>query len=81
MPGTPLSEDEIVETLAHSRGQPTVVVEGDSDCVILRWIESRLGHLSADLLQCNGRTTLLKVFMRRNEFQDIPVVFLADRDM
>ena len=72
--------DELVATLRRSQ-QPTVVVEGKDDMRIYRWVEARVGNTKADVLATGGRNTLLAVYRRRNEFANLPVAFVADRDL
>lgn len=74
-----LTEDEIVETLKRS-SLTTVLVEGKDDMIIYRWIEEEIGIQNANFLSCGGRDRLLKVFNRRNEFNHIKTVFVADKD-
>lgn len=75
-----LTEDEIVNTLQRST-LTTVLVEGPSDQIIYRWLEDRLDPLLANVLPCGGREMLFAVFRRREEFQNLNTVFVADRDM
>ena len=82
MPRPTWTVDEIVEILKRS-SLPTVIVEGIDDKKIYRWIEDRIKidiH-NADVLQCGGRNTLLKVYDRSSEFSHLKTAFLADRDM
>lgn len=74
-----LTEDEIVETLKRS-SLTTVLVEGKDDMLIYRWIEEEIGIQNANFLSCGGRDRLLKVFERRDEFNHIKTVFVADKD-
>lgn len=73
-----LTVNEIVALLAHS-SLTTILVEGKTDMSIYRWIEDDLGGV-ADILVCGCRDILFKVYNRRNEFQHIKTIFLADRD-
>ena len=72
--------DELVETLRRSR-LPTVVVEGENDMQIYRWVEARIGNRNADVLPVGGRENLLSVYERRTEYAHLPVAFVADRDL
>ena len=72
--------DELVATLQRSQ-LPTIVVEGIDDMYIYRWVESRLSNKTADVLPAGGRETLLAVYLRRSEFANLPVAFVADKDM
>lgn len=74
-----LTVDEIVNTLKRS-SLTTVLVEGKDDILIYRWIESEIGIFNANFFPCGGRGKLLEVFERRDEFQHIKTVFVADKD-
>lgn len=74
-----LTANEIVAYLKNS-SMPSIVVEGEDDQMVYRWILEELGMSSAFLQVCNGRDNLLKVFDRKNEFKHIPVLFIADKD-
>jgi len=72
--------EELVAALRRS-SLPTVLVEGQDDIRIYRWVEERLGSQTANVLPTGGRPNLLSVYERRNEFSGLPVAFVADRDM
>ena len=72
--------DELVATLRQSE-LPTVVVEGKDDMRIYRWLEARIGNTKAHVQATGGRNTLLAVYRRRHEFSNLPVAFVADKDM
>lgn len=74
-----LTVEEIVETLKRS-SLTTVLVEGKDDVIIYRWLEDEIGITDASFLPCGGRDKLLQIYERRNEFSDISVIFVADRD-
>lgn len=74
-----LSVDEIVETLKRS-SLTTVLVEGKDDVLIYRWLEDEIGVVKANFFPCGGRDKLMQVYDRRNEFPDISVIFVADKD-
>jgi NAD+--asparagine ADP-ribosyltransferase len=74
-----LTVEEIVETLKRS-SLTTVLVEGKDDVIIYRWLEDEIGISNANFLPCGGRDKLLQIYERRNEFSDISVIFVADRD-
>lgn len=74
-----LTANEIVAYLKNST-MPSIIVEGDEDKMVYRWILEDLGISSAFLQVCNGRSNLLEVFDRKNEFKHIPVLFIADKD-
>ena len=80
MPKTDLTVDEWVAALGHAEF-PTVIVEGDDDMRIYRWLEERVSNQKVDVQPVGGRKTLLSVYARRDEYADLPVAFLADRDL
>lgn len=75
-----MSVDELISTLNHSQ-MPTLIVEGDDDFKIYRWIEKKITDLKIDILPCTGRNNLLNLFKRKNEIRNTNVIFLADRDL
>jgi hypothetical protein len=79
MPNINMTADEIVATLVRSN-LPTIIVEGKNDMSIYRWIENRIGY-SGNVLPCGGRSQLLQIFDRRNEFHHLHIAFIADKDM
>ena len=80
MPSRQLTVDIIVDTLKRS-SLPTILVEGDDDMMIYRWMAERIGIYNADPLPCGGRTALLEVYKRRAEFSRLQTAFVADQDM
>jgi Protein of unknown function (DUF4435) len=74
-----LTEEEIVQTLKRT-SLTTVIVEGEDDVTIYRWIENEIGIDKVNFLPCGGRGTLLNVFKRRAEFKNSRVIFVADKD-
>ena len=80
MPTPSPTVEELVAALRRS-ALPTVLVEGQEDMRIYRWVEARLGNRAANVLPTGGRDTLLSVYERRQEFSSLPVAFVADRDM
>ncbi|WLQ17478.1 DUF4435 domain-containing protein [Hahella aquimaris] len=60
---------------------PTVLVEGEDDKTVYRYIEEKFGDLDIDILPCFGRDALLKVFKRKEEYEGSKVAFVADKDM
>jgi len=72
--------DEIISSLKHS-SLPTILVEGKDDMFIYRWIEDVLGNRKINFQNCGGRNTLLKIFERKNEFPNLKVLFIADKDL
>lgn len=80
MAGIDYSVDEIVALLKKT-SLPTIVVEGSDDVIVFRHLEDRLANLGVDVLPATGRSKLLQVFERRDEFKaSTKVVFIADRD-
>ncbi len=77
--------DEIGELVALFRISqlPTIVVEDNSDARIYRqWIEQHLlGTYKVGVIAVGGKDNLLELYNRRNEFADLPVVFVANRGM
>jgi Protein of unknown function (DUF4435) len=74
-----LTEEEIIQTLKRT-SLTTVIVEGEDDMTIYRWIENEIGYDKINFLPCTGRSTLLNIFKRKNEFRTSNVVFVADKD-
>jgi len=77
--GLELTIDEIVETLKRS-SLTTVLVEGVDDIMIYRWLEDEIGINNANFFPCGGRSKLLKIFERRDEFKHLKTIFVADKD-
>jgi len=72
--------DFVLRTLRTS-DLPTVVVEGEHDKQIYRWLEDLLDRPHVNILSAKGRDNLLEIFKRRGEFKRrLPVVFMADKD-
>ena len=80
MPTPSPTVEELVAVLRRSN-LPTVLVEGQEDIRIYRWVEARLGNRAANILPTGGRDKLLSVYERRQEFSNLPVAFVADKDM
>ena len=80
MPVPSPTVEELLAVLRRSN-LPTVLVEGQEDMRIYRWVEARLGNRAANILPTGGRDKLLSVYERRQEFANLPVAFVADRDM
>ena len=80
MPVPSPTVEELVAALRRS-ALPTVLVEGQEDMRIYRWVEARLGNRAANVLPTGGRDKLLSVYERRQEFAKLPVAFVADKDM
>ena len=80
MPRQDLTVDELVAVLGRSQ-LLTVIVEGQVDIQIYRWIEESIINRKVDIQSAGGRNNLLLVYKRRNEFAHLPVAFVADRDL
>ena len=80
MPRQDLTVDELVAALGRSQ-LPTVIVEGQVDIQIYRWIEESISNRKVDIQSAGGRNNLLLVYKRRDEFAHLPVAFVADRDL
>jgi len=80
MSSVSISVDELISTLNHSQ-VPTLIVEGNDDFNIYRWIENRIKDLKIDVLPCTGRNNLLQMYKRKHEIRNPNVLFLADRDL
>ena len=80
MPVPSPTVDELVAVLRRSN-LPTVLVEGQEDMRIYRWVEERIGSQKANVQPTGGRENLLSIYAKRHEFADLPVAFVADRDM
>lgn len=76
----PLTTDELISTIKRS-SLPTILVEGESDATIYRWIEDEIGTFKGNILPCGGRSVVLELYRRRSEFRESQVIFLADKDM
>ena len=60
---------------------PTLLVEGEDDAAIYRWLENQLGVFSGSVLFCSGRETLISIYRKRDMFPHGPIAWLADLDM
>ncbi len=72
--------DEIIAYL-NNTDLPTVLVEGKGDQFVYRELQDEIGLLEIDFLPCGGRTALLKIFERKEEFANKKVIFIADKDL
>lgn len=79
MPDRQATVNEIVSSLRRSK-LPTVVVEGRDDMQIFRWMEDLFEVDEIDVLGVGGRPNLFAVYDRKNEFDRLPVAFVADQD-
>ena len=76
-----VDESDELSALLRSSQLPTLIVEKDDDVRIYsRWIEQHLfGTYRIDVLPANGKSNLLRLYERRNEFAGLPIVFIANR--
>ena len=76
-----LTANEWVAALNHMK-DPIVIVEGKDDVRICGWAKGCVNNRRLDIQPAGGRKTLLAVYERRNEYPpDLPVAFVADRDL
>jgi hypothetical protein len=75
-----MTEKEIVDYLKRT-SLPTLLVEGDDDAAIYRWLENRLGVFSGSVLFCSGRDVLISIYRNRETFPHGKLAWLADLDM
>lgn len=73
-----LSVEELVASLSHTSLR-TVVVEGDTDAIVFRQIETSDAE-PISVLPVGGRTVALAVEARRAEYAHAEVAFVVDRD-
>ena len=76
----PMTVEHLVGVLRRAR-KPNIVVEGNDDVIIYRELTKRIGILEVVLLPSGGREKLFQIYERRDEFDQVPVVFIADQDM
>ncbi|MDQ0073610.1 hypothetical protein J2W34_005419 [Variovorax boronicumulans] len=74
-----ITPTELISTIQRSK-LPTVLVEGPDDAVVFRKLEEYHSNIDLSILQCGGRSALLKVFDRRNEVANVQLAFIADQD-
>ncbi|MCY7332598.1 MAG: DUF4435 domain-containing protein [Pseudanabaena sp. CAN_BIN31] len=85
--GRELSEQEIIDLIREEKSILTILVEGKDDASVYRYLEDRINETinissdDVDVFKCGGRTTLINLFKRRQEFKNARVVFVADKDM
>ena len=70
--------NELFSTLKHS-SSPTIVVEGKDDTTFYQDIERQFKN-ELNFMPVGGRSILLSLYKQRSKL-NIPVVFIADRDM
>lgn len=80
MPTPPMTENEIISYLTKT-SLPSIIVEGEDDASIYRWLEDKLGTFAGNILICSGRGTLLRLFRQRDAFAGKRIAWLADKDM
>ncbi|MCX8481078.1 MAG: hypothetical protein ORN58_04080, partial [Sediminibacterium sp.] len=74
-----LTEDELIAYLKNS-DLNTIIVEGKDDATVYRWLEDEIGDFNINIMPCQGRETLFKVFDRKSEINNIQIAFIADKD-
>ncbi len=80
MPTPKMTEAELISYLGKT-SLPTVLVEGEDDADIYRWLESQLGVFNGSILFCSGREVLISIYRRRDTFRHGKIAWLADLDM
>jgi hypothetical protein len=80
MPTPKMTESEIISYLSKT-SLPTLLVEGEDDAGIYRWLESQLGIFTGSILICSGRNVLLSIYRRRSTFPHGKIAWLADLDV
>jgi hypothetical protein len=75
-----MSEKEIIEYLKRT-SLPTLLVEGEDDALIYRWLENQLGIFAGSILICSGRDVLVSIYRQRASLPQSKIAWLADRDM
>ena len=60
---------------------PTLLVEGEDDALIYRWLENQLGIFAGSILICSGRDVLVSIYRQRASLPQGKIAWLADRDM
>ncbi len=71
--------EELVAYVKRSE-RPIIFVEGRDDMQIYRCLEDQMNHGVGVIIPCGGRTRLLDLAKRQNEFAGKKVAFLADSD-
>ncbi len=71
---------EIISYLGKT-SLPTLLVEGEDDADIYRWLEGQLGIFTGSILICSGRDTLISIYRKRSTFTHRKLAWLADLDM
>ena len=61
MPTPRMTEMEIIEYLKRTR-LPTLLVEGEDDALVYRWLENKLGIFAGSILICSGRDVLVSIY-------------------
>lgn len=82
MPTTnPTRVEELVNYLSKSN-LPTILVEGRDDMRIYNWVTEYFNNRRiVSVMPVGCRSELLTVYDRRGMFKDLPVAFVADRDL
>lgn len=80
MPTPNMTENEIISYL-NKTSLPTLLVEGEDDALIYRWLETKLGIFTGNILICSGRSILISIYRRRDSIRCGKLAWLADLDM
>jgi len=80
MPTPKMTEAEILSYLGRT-SLPTLLVEGEDDAAIYRWLESQLGIFTGSILSCSGRDIIISIYNKLNTFKHGKIACLADLDM
>lgn len=76
--GKYLSDDELISAINHS-SEPYVIVEGDDDVMIYRWLLDDIGAIAA-LEHRQGCGGVKNLFFRKGEITNPKIAFVCDRD-
>jgi len=74
-----LTPEIIIATLKRS-DLKTVLIEGKDDKLIYNQIEEQLEDIDINILPCNGRSALLKVYEEKDNI-DAELLFICDSDL
>ncbi len=58
-----------------------MLVEGEDDAGIYRWLEHQLGIFAGNILICSGRNVLISIYQGRDSFPHGKLAWFADLDM
>lgn len=71
--------DEIVSSIKRSY-IPILIIEGNDDVFIYRWLKSKISSQIMSIQPCGGRNNLFLIHDRLAEYSDKNVIFVADKD-